>query len=57
MAVVEITEEFHALLRRAIEPHTFDQLVATVTELGAEPDDAPDVIEGLVADATIVRAP
>jgi len=56
VAAVEITEELYGLLAFAREPRTFGDLAGKVARLGAERDEAPEVIEGLIGEGTLVPA-
>lgn len=54
VGTAEITEAFHELLSFAEAPRTFDALMVEVERLGADPDEAPEVIEGLIDEGTLV---
>jgi hypothetical protein len=54
VGIAEITEELHALLARATAPRPWNELVAEAIRLGADPDDASEILSGLLADGTLV---
>jgi len=56
VGTAEITEAFHELLSFAAEPRSFEALTEQVEHLGADPDEAPDVIAGLIDEGTLVPA-
>ncbi len=56
VGVTEITEGLHDLLVFAGEPRGAEALAAEIVRLGADPSEAPELIEGLAADGTLAGA-
>jgi hypothetical protein len=54
VGVAEITEGLAAVLRFADEPRTVAELEAEFVRLGADADEAPDLVTGFLEDGTLV---
>jgi hypothetical protein len=54
VGIAEITGVLFDLLAYAETPRSRPELVARTVELGAEPEEAPEIVEGLIEEATLV---